>query len=84
MNYRRLATIPGIGEQRLFAFELRRWEAQLGVPASRQDACAGRNCRDFSAQYGAATTQTPRRPRGWIFCDDISEFTLAQFLLGGR
>jgi hypothetical protein len=36
----------------------------------------------FSAQYGAATTQTPLRPRGWIFCDDISEFTLAQFLFG--
>jgi hypothetical protein len=26
----------------------------------------------------------PAEATGWIFCDDISEFTLAQFLLGGR
>jgi hypothetical protein len=25
----------------------------------------------------------PAEATGWIFCDDISELTLAQFLLGG-
>src|SRR5215831_8421494 len=42
--------------QRLFAFELRRWEAQLGPSARISAGCLrGRNCRDFPPSGGQSS-----------------------------
>ena len=46
----------------------RRWEAQLGPSATISAGCLRwQELPQFSAQYGAATTQTPRRPRAGYF-----------------
>ena len=57
--------------QRLFAFELRRWERSSSlVPGSRQDACADRNCRVFCRcrdDPAAANPAIPLLTLRWTF-----------------